>query len=196
MRRLCLPPRRLTGDGSFLFLTKRGRTVNLSIYCLPESATSGVIIMKGREKMLKEKAYEYFIRKDHNCAESVLLAISEEYGLGIGPEEMKLVSAFGGGMGCGKLCGALAGGMAALGKLAVNGRAHTTADFGPLCAGLHEKFRTVLGSTQCEELKAMYRDDEVRCLKTVELALEVFEAYAGEKGLLPAAEERIGGETI
>ena len=49
--------------------------------------------------MLKDKAYEYFITKDHNCAETVLLAISEEYGLGIGPEEMKLVSAFGGGMG-------------------------------------------------------------------------------------------------
>ena len=37
--------------------------------------------------MLKERAYEYFISKDHNCAESVLLAVSEEYGLGIGPEE-------------------------------------------------------------------------------------------------------------
>ena len=146
--------------------------------------------------MLKEKAYEYFISKDHNCAESVLLAISEEYGLGIGPEEMKLVSAFGGGMGCGKLCGALAGGMAALGKIAVNGRAHATEEFGPLCAGLYEKFGTVLGSTQCEELKPIYRNDEVRCLKTVELALEVFEAYAAEKGLIPGTEERIGGERV
>lgn len=146
--------------------------------------------------MPKEKAYEYFISKDHNCAESVLLAISEEYGLDIGPEEMKLVSAFGGGMGCGKLCGALAGGMAALGKIAVNGRAHATEDFGPLCAGLYEKFGTVLGSTQCEELKPIYRNDEVRCLKTVELALEVFEAYAAEKGLIPGIEERIGEERV
>ena len=55
--------------------------------------------------MLKDKAYKYIISKDHNCAETALLAISEEYGLDIGPEEMKLVSAFGGGMGCGKLCG-------------------------------------------------------------------------------------------
>ena len=76
--------------------------------------------------MLKDKAYEYFITKDHNCAETALLAISEEYGLNIGPEEMKLVSAFGGGMGCGMLCGVLAGSMAALGRLAVNGRAHAT----------------------------------------------------------------------
>ena len=136
--------------------------------------------------MLKDKAYEYFITKDHNCAETALLAISEEYGLNIGPEEMKLVSAFGGGMGCGMLCGVLSGSMAALGRLAVNGRAHATENFGPLCAGLFEAFKTGLGSVKCEELKAMYRNDEVRCLKTVELGLEVFEAYAKEKGLVPA----------
>ena len=138
--------------------------------------------------MLKDKAYEYFINRDHNCAESALLSISEEYGLDIGPEEMKLVSAFGGGMGCGKLCGVLAGSMAALGRLAVNGRAHATEGFGPLCAELCENFKSCLGSTECAELKPLYRNDEVRCLKTVELGLDVFEAYAKEKGLVPAKE--------
>jgi C_GCAxxG_C_C family probable redox protein len=136
--------------------------------------------------MLKDKAYEYFITRDHNCAETTLLAAGEEYGLGIGPEEMKLVSAFGGGMGCGKLCGVLAGSMAALGRLAVNGRAHATENFGPLCAGLCESFEAGLGSLKCADLKAMYRNDEVRCLKTVELGLDVFEAYVKEKGLVPA----------
>ena len=135
--------------------------------------------------MLKNRAYEYFITKDHNCAETSLLVASDEYGLDIGPEEMKLVSAFGGGMGCGKLCGVLAGSMAALGKLAVNGRAHATQDFDSLCAGLCEAFKAGLGSTECAELKPMYRNDEVRCLKTVELGLDVFEAYAKEKGLVP-----------
>ena len=91
-------------------------------------------------------------------------------------------------MGCGMLCGVLAGSMAALGRLAVNGRAHATENFGPLCAGLFEAFKARLGSVKCEELKAMYRNDEVRCLKTVELGLEVFEAYAKEKGLVPAKE--------
>lgn len=135
--------------------------------------------------MLKEKAYEYFITRDHNCAESALLAISEEYGLNLGREEMKLVSAFGGGMGCGKLCGVLAGSMAGLGKLAVKEKAHATENFGPLCAGLYEALQAGLGGTECAELKPMYRNDEVRCLRTVELGLEVFEAYAREKGLIP-----------
>ena len=138
--------------------------------------------------MLKDRAYEYFITRDHNCAESSLLAINDEYGLGIGPEEMKLVSAFGGGMGCGRLCGVLAGSMAGLGKLAVKEKAHATENFGPLCAGLCEKFEAGLGSLNCAELKAKYRNDEVRCLKTVELGLEVFEDYAKNKGLVPAEE--------
>ena len=118
--------------------------------------------------MLKDRAYDYFITKDHNCAETALLAISDEYGLGIGPEEMKLVSAFGGGMGCGKLCGVLAGSMAGLGKLAVKEKAHATENFGPLCAGLCEALQAGLGGTECAELKPKYRTEELRCLKTVE----------------------------
>ena len=78
--------------------------------------------------------------------------------------------------------------MAALGRLAVNGRAHATENFGPLCAGLCEAFKAGLGSTECAELKPMYRSDEVRCLKTVELGLDVFEAYAKENGLVPPEE--------
>ena len=76
--------------------------------------------------------------------------------------------------------------MAVLGRLTVNGKAHATEDFGPLCAGLCESFRAGLGSTECAELKPLYRTDELRCLKTVELGLDVFEAYAKEKGILPA----------
>ena len=42
-------------------------------------------------------------------------------------------TAFGGGMGCGALCGALAGGVAVLGYVAVDGRAHATEGFRDLC---------------------------------------------------------------
>jgi C_GCAxxG_C_C family probable redox protein len=138
--------------------------------------------------MLKDKAYKYFIETDHNCAESALLAINEEYGLDLRPDDFHLVSAFGGGMGCGKLCGVLAGCMAACGKMNVTDRAHATAGFGDLCAALYQAFETRLGSTVCAELKPMYRNDTVRCLKTVELGLEVFEEFAKEKGFAPQAD--------
>ena len=40
-----------------------------------------------------------FLEKDYNCAETVLLWANEKYGLGVAPEDVKLVSGFGGGLG-------------------------------------------------------------------------------------------------
>ena len=85
--------------------------------------------------MLADVAERYFLEGDFNCAESVFLAANEVYGFGLDQENChRMVSAFGGGMGCGLLCGAIAGAMAALGQEAVNGRAHVTDGFKDLCA--------------------------------------------------------------
>ncbi|MBQ6540155.1 MAG: hypothetical protein IJL71_03935, partial [Oscillospiraceae bacterium] len=61
--------------------------------------TLGSFTLLSRDERARRMSSFVLCNKDHNCAESALLAISEEYGLGLGPEEMKLVSAFGGGMG-------------------------------------------------------------------------------------------------
>ena len=50
-----------------------------------------------------------FLEKDYNCAETVLLWANEKYGLGVAPEDVKLVSGFGRGLGSGENCGALRG---------------------------------------------------------------------------------------
>ena len=130
--------------------------------------------------MTEDKAYKYFITDDNNCAESILKSINEEYGLGIEGDEFKLVSAFGAGMGCGRTCGALCGALAALGHIKVQGRAHATPNFADMCKGFVEKFTNDLGSMECDELKKMYRNDEVRCLKTVQLAGKAFDEYLDE----------------
>ena len=49
---------------------------------------------------------ELFLEKDYNCAETVLLWANERYGLRVAPEDVALVSGFGGGLGCGETCGA------------------------------------------------------------------------------------------
>ena len=130
--------------------------------------------------MLKDRAYRYFITQNKNCSETTLLSISDDYGLGLSEADMVLVSGFGGGIGCGALCGVVAGCVAALGKMTVTGCAHETAGFGDLCAALHQRLEAELGGTQCAVLKPMYRTDEVRCLKTVEKGLEIFEAFVKE----------------
>lgn len=134
--------------------------------------------------MTKDKVWKYFIDKDYNCAESLLLAANEEYDLQISKESFKLLSAFGAGMGCGKVCGALCSCMAVIGKLKVTERAHVTEGFGDACTDLYDKFVRTLGNTVCEDLKKLYRNDEVRCLKTVEMAADVLDSYIKEYKLV------------
>lgn len=113
----------------------------------------------------------------------MLHAIDEVYGLGLSGKDFKLVGAYGAGFGCGITCGAMAGAMAALGVLAIKGQAHQTPDFGPLCAAYVEAFRKAEGAIDCRVLKPRNFVPERRCLKTVHLACDVFEAFVREHGL-------------
>ncbi len=127
--------------------------------------------------MLRDQVNELYLEKDYNCAETTLRSIDAVYHLGLTEEEFKLVSGFGAGMGCGHACGALCGGIAALGKLFVDKRAHNTPGFGDLCKAYVEAFRENLGDTMCDALKAKYKRDDVRCLETVQRACDTFDAY-------------------
>ena len=120
---------------------------------------------------------ELFLEKDYNCAETVLLWANERYGLRVAPEDVALVSGFGGGLGCGETCGALLGAMAALSKALVRERAHATPDFGAACAELVDRFRADLGTIECTELKEKYRRPDVRCLYVVERAATILDEY-------------------
>lgn len=120
---------------------------------------------------------EYYLVKDFNCAETSLRCINDEYGLELTQEEIKLVSGFGAGLGCGHACGALCAGVAALGKLLVDERAHNTEGFGGKCKEYVEAFTSSLGDTMCQELVKTYKKEDVRCLETVLRAADVFETY-------------------
>ena len=114
--------------------------------------------------MLRETAKKYYLEQNYNCAESVLRAANEEYGLG-----------------CGGVCGALSGGIAALSRLRVSDRAHTTPGFSGECAGLVAAFEEKAGSCQCSELKARFFREGTRCLDTVEIGCQALEEYLGKK---------------
>lgn len=129
---------------------------------------------------MEKRVYDYFITQDYNCAETILMAANDTYGLGLREQDFKMVSAFGGGLGCEKTCGALCGVLAVLGCLKVTGRAHATENFKELCANFVQKFENDLGSIDCDALKLKYRDEETRCLKTVALAARALEEYLKE----------------
>lgn len=128
---------------------------------------------------------EIFLDGNYNCAEAMLLWADERYGLKVAPEDVGLVSGFGGGMGCGENCGALLGAVAALSKALVKDKAHDTPGLREACAELVRRFRADLGSIECAELKEKYRRPDVRCLYVVERAAAILDEYRQTPGGRP-----------
>lgn len=126
--------------------------------------------------MLKEKASSYY-RQGYNCAEALMLAMNDHYGLGLPAESIHLVSGFGGGMGSEKACGALTGALAALSAMLKEERRQDKAAFGQACGEWVAAFIRDLGSDDCARLKDLYRKDDVGCLPTVERAADSFQQY-------------------
>lgn len=130
-----------------------------------------------------EKIKELYLGKDYNCAESILIYANEEYGLGLDDDSIKLIGAFGGGMGCGKVCGALAAAVAAIGKMEIVERAHATATLKEHTAEFVAKFAEVAGDIDCVKVKEKYFVEGIRCLNTVLDCAEIFDSFVKEKGL-------------
>ena len=123
------------------------------------------------------------LTEEYNCAETVVRLGNERYCLGLPEEAFRLLSGFGGGMCVGKTCGAVTGAIAVLGKLAVNDRAHHTENWDELVGGLFDAMNEAFGATDCDDIVPKYRTEEERCCATVDLALEVLDAYLKENGL-------------
>ena len=131
--------------------------------------------------MLIKAAEKYYFDMDYNCAESVLMAANEAYGLGLAQDAHHLLSGFGGGIGCGSVCGALAGAVAVLGLVLVDERAHATQGFRERCAAFAAAFEQALGSQLCSAVKPLYADStgKRRCFAPVETACRLLEKELG-----------------
>ncbi len=124
--------------------------------------------------------YEYlangFISEgDWNCAERMLLACNQVYGLGLDAKAIKLAAGFGGGMGCGYVCGALTGALQALGVLFVEERAHESDCIKRLSKELFSRYAEQMGNIDCTPLKAQYRTEEWKCRDVILAAAKIID---------------------
>ena len=134
--------------------------------------------------MLKDKVYDYYFNQDYNCAEALLYAANEYYNLNIPLDLLRMVSGFGGGLGCGKTCGMLSSCFCVISLLEVKDKAHATEGFRDLCSSFANKFEDTLGSSICEDLVPKYKTEEFRCLKAVEMGAEVLEDFLKHKKIV------------
>lgn len=139
--------------------------------------------------MLKEKAVYHYFTAGKSCAEAILLAANEVYGLDMTDREVQLFAGFRTGMGCGSTCGILAGAIGVLSRMY-----GTRDDFKDLCARFVSSFETKLdcNSLDCSVISAKYKTPETRCSDGVALGAEALEAFIDTlegKTSRPVAEE-------
>ncbi|MBQ8603563.1 MAG: C_GCAxxG_C_C family protein [Oscillospiraceae bacterium] len=117
---------------------------------------------------LGEIAGKYYLEEKLNCAVSVLMGANEVYGLGLTMKDAKLITGFGGGIGCGNLCGALAGAVSAMGRILLTEDEMYSPALHDACAGFVSAFTEKWGTTLCAPIKEMnVTSPETRCVKTV-----------------------------
>ena len=124
--------------------------------------------------MLKEKAEYYYGDLGMNCAEGILKAAGDVYGLEISDAEVQLFKGFGKGYGCGLTCGALSACTGVLSRMYPD---KTKDEMHEICSGIVTAFSSRLGDTLCAPLEAKNKTPESRCLKTVMTCAEVLEEY-------------------
>ena len=136
--------------------------------------------------MLKDLLPKYYLDRNYNCAEAILHAANEQYGLGLDEHAMKLVASFGGGIQCGNTCGAVLADAAVLSMLYVEERAHESRDIRPVCVALQRAFLQKYNSTLCKDIKLQSFRPEYRCRMTIETACDILEetiaAYEAARG--------------
>lgn len=123
--------------------------------------------------MLKERAKEYYLNRDMNCAESVFLACVDEWDLDVPKDTAKAMGGFGGGLGVEHLCGAVSGGIAALGFLVIEERSHESSRMSELSSELMHRFQEELGSVMCVDIKRDYREDGIKCMKAIDVICDI-----------------------
>lgn len=126
---------------------------------------------------MKKTIYDYYITEDFNCAEATLRAADDYFNLNMTDEDMKLVSGFGGGMGCGLACGCLTADIAVLSKLFVKERAHESDRIKKLCALFVSEFEKRFKDINCNELKKACSEPETRCLKLIESNFDLLKEF-------------------
>ena len=129
--------------------------------------------------MLKDLAQKYY-NQGFNCAESIIRAGNEYYGLGLDEKACKMTAAFGGGMQVGDVCGALTGSACVVSSRYVAGSAHGSADLHPVMVKLVRAFQDRFSSRLCREIKPKFFNKDVHCQNTVTLAAEVLENVLSE----------------
>lgn len=124
---------------------------------------------------LKDYISQYYQQKGYNCAETVLHAANDAWGLDLHPMVFTAMGGFGGGMGSRNVCGAISGGIAAMGYLYVQETGHKSPLMMAKTRLLMQLVKERLGDEKCSYLNPRFHTKEARCMPTIELICDIID---------------------
>ena len=125
--------------------------------------------------MLKDVCAKYYLDGNYNCAETLIRAGNEYYGLDLHDRDMIAYGGFGAGIQTGNTCGAVLAAVAVLSMKYIEKKAHESADIKPVTTAFIRKINERYGSVLCKDIKAQSFDKEFRCKFTVETVSDILE---------------------
>lgn len=118
---------------------------------------------------LQDWVEKYYKDEHYNCSEALIRAANSFYQLGLDEFGMKMLSGFGSGMYTGLTCGALVASVAILSKFMIQTKAHDQlSDFRPVIQSCVRHFKTILGDTECKNIRPHSYSPELHCFHTVQ----------------------------
>lgn len=129
---------------------------------------------------LKDLYAKYYYDENYNCAETMIRAANEYYGLDLHDRDMIAFGGFGAGIQSGNTCGAILSAVSVLSMKYVEKKAHESADIRPVTNLLIRKFNEKYGSVLCKDIKPQSFKPDVRCKNTIETACDILEQVIEE----------------
>lgn len=112
---------------------------------------------------------------DYSCSETMVVAANEVYQLKLPEEVFRAVAPFSGGLLTEDVCGILTGGLVILGIMYTNNVAHDSEKMQEVSKHYIETLKNRIKTTQCAELKPIYKTEDKGCNDLIALGAEVLE---------------------
>jgi len=125
---------------------------------------------------------EIYLDDGKNCAETLFCAALRSRGMELSEEGRLAMIGFGGGLSVGSVCGAIVGGVAALGCLLGGEDEMRTERCKEAVAKFYALCNAAFSAVDCDDIKPVYRREDVRCLSVVEHTAELLENVLREYG--------------
>ncbi|MBQ6129365.1 MAG: C-GCAxxG-C-C family protein [Lachnospiraceae bacterium] len=140
--------------------------------------------------MLKDLYEKYYYEGNYNCAETIIRAANEYYGLGLHEHDMIAYGGFGAGIQTGNTCGAVLSAVAVLSMRYIGSKAHESKDIKPVTTSLIREFNKRYGSVLCKDIKPQSFTPEYRCKNTIETACDILEEVINEYDRITSNNDR------